>query len=104
MAQFVSQRRHKIGVRMALGARPINVLRLVLGLGMRLALVGSGIGIAAAIGATCLIRSLLYDVTPSDPAAFIVVATLLIGVVFLACYIPARRAMRVDPMDALRYD
>jgi putative ABC transport system permease protein len=104
MAQFVSQRRHEIGVRMALGARPINVLRLVLGLGMRLALVGSGIGIAAAIGATRLIRSLLYDVTPSDPAAFIVVATLLIGVVFLACYIPARRAMRVDPMDALRYD
>jgi putative ABC transport system permease protein len=102
MAQFVSQRRHEIGVRMALGARPINVLRLVLGLGMRLALVGSGIGIAAAIGATRLIRSLLYDVTPSDPAAFIVVATLLIGVVFLACYIPARRAMRFDPLVTLR--
>ncbi len=104
MTQFVAQRTHEIGIRMALGAHPFNVLRLVLGQAMRLALLGLGIGIVAAAGATRLIRSLLYGISASDPAALIFVAVLLIGVVLLATYIPARRAMRVDPIIALRYE
>ncbi len=89
---------------MALGAHPLDVVRLVLGQGVRLALLGLGIGILVAAAATRLIRSLLYGISASDPLTFVLVASLLIGVVLLACFAPAWRAMRVDPMVALRYE
>src|SRR6266480_2508413 len=104
MAQFVAQRRHEIGIRMALGACPLEVVRLVLRQGVRLALLGLAIGIVVAVAATRLIRSLLYGVTASDPLTFVFVATFLIFVVLLACLVPAWRAMRVDPLIALRYE
>jgi putative ABC transport system permease protein len=104
MAQFVAQRTHEIGVRTALGARRIDIIRLVFSQGIRLALFGSTIGVAASAVTTRLIRSLLYGISPSDPLTFACVAALLMGVVLLACYVPARRAMRVDPMVALRYE
>jgi len=104
MTQFVAQRTHEIGIRMALGARPIEVVRLVIEQGVRLALLGSAIGIGVASAVTRLIRSLLYGVTASDPVTFVSVASLLIGVVLLACLVPAWRAMRVDPIVALHYE
>ena len=104
MAQFVAQRTHEIGIRIALGARPLEVVRLVLGQGVRLALLGLAVGIVVASAATRLIRSLLYGVSASDPMTFVFVASLLICVVLLACLVPAWRAMRVDPIVALRYE
>jgi putative ABC transport system permease protein len=104
MTQFVAQRTHEIGIRIALGARPLEVVRLVLGQGVRLALLGLAIGMAVAAAATRLIRSLLYGVSASDPMTFVFVASVLLGVVLLACLVPACRAMRVDPMLALRYE
>jgi len=104
MTQFVAQRTHEIGIRMALGARPIEVVRLVIEQGVRLALLGSAIGIGAASAVTRLIRSLLYGVTASDPVTFVSVASLLICAVLLACLVPAWRAMRVDPIVALHYE
>jgi len=100
----VSQRKREIGIRLALGAQSGDVLQMVLRQGARMALVGVAIGIAAALGLTQLMSSLLFGVTARDPMTFAAVAALLILVSLLASYIPARRAMQVDPIVALRYE
>ncbi|HEV2491164.1 MAG TPA: ABC transporter permease [Candidatus Acidoferrales bacterium] len=100
----VVQRTHEIGVRMALGAGRGDVLRMVLGEGLLLATIGIAIGVAGALALTRFLRSLLFEIKPTDPATFIGVAILLALVALTACYIPARRAMNVDPMIALRYE
>jgi putative ABC transport system permease protein len=99
----VSQRRQEIGIRIALGADRRDVLRLILGQGAKLALLGLGIGAAFALLLTRLMTSLLYSTSATDPLTFSAVAIVLLGVALAACYIPASRATRVDPMIALRY-
>ncbi len=103
-AYSVAQRTREIGIRMALGAQRESVLELVLKQGMKLAIAGLAIGIAGALGLTRVVSSLLFGITPTDPATFGLV-TLVVGVVaFMACWLPARRAARLDPMAALRYE
>lgn len=104
MSNTVAQRTHEIGVRMALGAGQKSVLRLVLGNGMRLSLLGIALGTAGAFALTRLMKSFLFHVTPTDPATFVEVALFLFAVALLASYLPARRATRVDPVVALRYE
>jgi len=100
----VTRRVHEIGIRMSLGAQRRNVLALILGEGARMAGLGVIIGIAASLGITRLMSSLLFGVSATDPLTFVVVGTLLSFAALLASYVPARRAMRVDPIVALRYE
>jgi ABC-type antimicrobial peptide transport system permease subunit len=102
MAYSVSLRTQEIGVRIALGAQTSDVLKLVIGQGMLLALTGVAVGVGGAIGLTRLLKTLLYGITPTDPSTFILVAFILSAVALLACWLPARRAAKVDPMVALR--
>jgi len=104
LAYTVSRRRHEIGVRMALGAKRTDILRLVVGQGMVLTSIGAAMGVAGALVVTRFLSTLLYGVRATDPATFVGVVLLLLAVGALACWIPARRAMRVDPIVALRYE
>jgi putative ABC transport system permease protein len=104
ISYVVSERTHEIGIRLALGAQRRNILHIVLRQGLGLAIAGAAVGLICALIVSQLMASLLYGVRPTDPLTFAGVALLFIGVALVACYVPARRAMRVDPMVALRYE
>jgi hypothetical protein len=104
MAYLVSQRTHEIGIRLALGARPRDVFRLVIGRGMLLAAMGAAVGLVAAFGLARYLETLLFQIRPHDGLAFTAAPALLLGVALLACYLPARRATKVDPLAALRHE
>jgi putative ABC transport system permease protein len=104
MAYSVSRRTHEIGIRMALGARPFDVLLMVVRQGMALALVGVSIGLIAALWLTSVLKGLLFELSVTDPPTFALIAALMLGVAFLACYLPARGSTKVDPMIALRQE
>jgi len=100
----VAARTQEMGIRMSLGAEPRDILKLVVKQGMRLALIGVAIGVAASLALTRLISTLLFGVSASDPLAFSLAAAVLVTTALVACYLPARRATRVDPIIVLRYE
>ena len=104
LAHAVSQRTREIGVRIALGARVTDVLRLVVGQGLKLALLGIAVGLAATLAMSRILASYLYGITAHDPLTFVVVSLSLLGATLLACYWPAHRAAKTDPIVALRYE
>ena len=104
VAYTVSLRTREIGLRMAVGASPSDVLRMIVGGGMKLALLGVALGVGGAQALSQLVKAMLFEVEPSDPASYAATAALLLVVAALACYIPARRAMRVDPMVTLQQE
>src|SRR6185436_11116264 len=104
LSYSVGQRRREFGVRVALGAQHADVVRLVVGSGARLAMVGLAVGLVAALLLTRLMIDLLYGVPPADPVTFLAVSALLGTIALVACYVPARRATRVNPVDVLRHE
>jgi putative ABC transport system permease protein len=104
MSYAVAERTNELGIRLALGASPRDVLRLMLKHGLQLATIGLGIGLAGAFGLTRVMKGFLFGISATDPLTFASIALLLLAVASLACYLPARRATKVDPLVALRYE
>jgi putative ABC transport system permease protein len=104
MAHAVMQRGNEIRIRVALGAPPASVLRLVLRQGLLLVSVGLGLGVAGAVAITRVIRTFLWGITPTDPVTFMIVSAALAVLALVACYVPARRALKIDPIIALRIE